>query len=387
MKIALVHDYLIEAGGAERVLKVLCEMYPDAPIYTALTKNGTAREMFNDREIIESKWAWFLKIGRFYSYFRFLLPWVWGSMDLTNYDLIITSCSGYIARGFKVRDSSTSLGMTRIIAYCHTPPRWLYGYDTPTGAQTKWWGQAFMWIVGPFMRYFDFKSAQRVDVWIANSNEVAGRIEKFYRKNSTIIYPPVEFKYPSTPVSQYSSKSLENWKTGKLENQYYLMISRIVGGKGIEEAARAFKKLGIKLKIVGEIVDKKLGAKVESLGRVDDDLLAGLYSKAKGFVALAHDEDFGMTVVESMSYGTPVLAYNGGGYKETVLDPLSSNPVIQFSSGVQTGVLIDKTDVSSVREGIARMERIKWDREGIKKWADKFGRARFEKEIRKVVGR
>ena len=115
--------------------------------------------------------GWFLKIGRFYSYFRFLLPWVWKSVDLTEYDLIITSCSGYIARGFRVRPDA------RVVAYCHTPPRWLYGYETPTGAMGKWWGKAFMWVVGPFMRYFDYQSAQRVDAWIANSQEVASRIK------------------------------------------------------------------------------------------------------------------------------------------------------------------------------------------------------------------
>lgn len=210
------------------------------------------------------------------------------------------------------------------------------------------------------MRYFDYQSAQRVDVWIANSKEVAGRIEKFYRKPATVVYPPIEIN----PKSQMPNSKKEN---------YYLMISRIVGGKGIEEAARAFKKLGIKLKIVGEIVDKKLGLKVESLGRVDDSQLVELYGQAKGFVALAHDEDFGMTVVESMTYGTPVLAYNGGGYKESVVVG-------------ETGVLINDTDVKSVKEGISKMESIKWNKEEIKKWASKFGRARFEKEIQKIVG-
>jgi glycosyltransferase involved in cell wall biosynthesis len=352
MKIALVHDYLLEAGGAERVLRVLANMYPDAPIYTALTKNGTAKALFRDREIVESTWGWFLKIGRFYSYFRFLLPWVWKSMDLTKYDVIITSCSGYIARGFKVRKDA------KVIAYCHTPPRWLYGYDTPTGAQGKWWGKAFMWVVGPFVRYFDYQSAQRVDVWVANSWEVAKRIEKFYRKNATIIYPPI------TLLSKLSN-------TEGREN-YYLMISRIVGGKGIYAASRAFKELGISLKIVGEVVDTKLGKLVDSVGRVSDDELGKLYTQAKGFVALARDEDFGMTVVESISHGTPVLAYNGGGYKETVIPG-------------ENGILIDGTDSRSVNAGIKAMEKISWNREKIKKSAARFGRARFEKEMRKVI--
>jgi len=357
MKIALVHDYLIEAGGAERVLCVLADMYPDTPIYCALAKNGTAMEMFRDSEIIESRWAWFLKIGRFYSYFRFLLPWVWKSMDLRAYDLIITSCSGYIARGIRIKDSAT------LIAYCHTPPRWLYGYDTPTGAQTKWWGQVFMWMVGPFIRYFDYQSAQRVDKWIANSKEVAGRIAKFYRKKAKVVYPAIE-----------SADSKSDYIVERKTDKYYLMISRIVGGKGIKEASLAFKKLGIKLKIVGEVVDRKLGKQVESLGRVSEEELTSLYTNATGFVALSRDEDFGMTLVESMAHGTPVLAFNGGGYRETV-------------RAGETGVLIDGTNIESIKSGIEQMEKTKWDKEEIKKWASKFGRARFEREIRKIVGR
>lgn len=355
MKIALVHDYLSEAGGAERVLRVLSDMYPQAPIYTAFAKrNGSAHITLQECDVRESKWAWFLKIGRFYSYFRFLLPWIWKSIDLTKYDLIITSCSGYIARGFRVRTDA------RVVAYCHTPPRWLYGYDTPTGADKKWWGQVFMWIVGPFMRYFDYQSAQRVDAWIANSQEVAKRIEKFYRKNAVVVYPPVEI-VPSTTLGMTNMRS-----------DYYLMVSRIVGGKGIGEAAAAFKTLGIKLKIVGEVVDTKLARQIESLGRMEDRDLAGLYGGAKGFVALSRDEDFGMTVVESMMYGTPVLAYNGGGYKESVVPG-------------KTGILIDDTDLKSVSEGIAKMEKIKWNRAAIKKWASKFGRVNFEKKIAKII--
>ncbi len=358
MRIALVHDYLLEAGGAERVLRVLSDMYPEAPIYTALAKNGTAKAMFGDRQIVESKWAPLLKTGRAYSYFRFLLPLVWRSVDLTKYDLVITSCSGYIARGFKVRPDA------KVIAYCHTPPRWLYGYDTPTGAQAKWWGKMFMWIVGPFMRYFDFQSAQRVDVWIANSKEVAARIKKFYRKEASVVYPPIEVSHKS---SDHSPRITQGSEPG-----YYLMISRIVGGKGIYEASQAFKKLGIKLKIVGEVVDTKLGKQVDCVGRVSDSELAELYGNANGFVALSRDEDFGMTVVESMAYGTPVLAYNGGGYKETVIPG-------------KTGILIDGTDAKSVKAGIEKMESTKWNREEIKKWAGKFGRARFEKEIKEVI--
>lgn len=368
MKIALVHDYLNEAGGAERVLRVLSDMYPTAPIYTAFAKNGTALKMLEDRRkmIVESKWAPFLKIGRFYSYFRFFLPWIWQSIDLRGFDLIITSTSGgYIARGFKVSPSA------KVIAYCHTPPKWLYGYETPTGAMGKWWGKVFMWVFGPPLRYFDFSSAQRVDQWIANSKEVAGRIAKFYRKQAVVIYPPVE-------VKDFRFKILDSRK----KDNYYLLVTRVTGAKGVIETVEAAIEGGFRLKVVGEVIEPKIGEKVkklsgekvELLGRVSDAQLSKLYTESKGFIAIARDEDFGMTVVESMLRGTPVLALNEGGYKETVVPG-------------KTGILIDSTDPKAVIDGIREMEKAKWDSGEIKKWASKFGRDRFKKEIKEQVNK
>lgn len=361
MKIALVHDYLREAGGAERVLRVLAEMYPGAPIYTAFARRGTARQMLADRKIVESKWAPLLKIGRLHSYLRFLLPSFWGGMDLSSYDLVITSSSGYIARGFGVGDK------TRVIAYCHTPPKWLYGYETPTGAGALWWGQTFMWVVGPFLRYFDYKSAQRVDIWIANSQEVAARVAKFYRKRAIVVYPPVEVRARANSKQQLATRE-----------DYYLVVSRIVGAKGIGAAVEGARRAGVRLKVVGEMIGKQQLAiskqeGVEYLGRVGDEELTGLYAHARGFIALARDEDFGMSVVEAMGQGTPVLALDSGGYKETVREGM-------------TGVLIGDTKPEAVAEGIALLARTKWDRVAIAKWARRFGRARFERSIRRIVG-
>lgn len=360
MKIALVHDYLNEAGGAERVLRVLAEMYPEAPIYTAFIKNGTARAMFMDRELHESAWGWILKIGRSYSYLRFLLPWIWGSIDLSSYDLVITSTSGgYIARGFRVSEK------TRVVAYCHTPPKWLYGYETPTGAANKWWGKLFNYVFGPPLRYFDYVSAQRVNTWIANSMEVAARIKKFYRREAIVVYPPVEL--------MAQSKKEED-KRG----DYYLLVTRVTGAKGVVEAIEAAKQGRLKLKLVGEVVERRLRKTIEMagegvvyLGRVADVELGELYARARGFIALARDEDFGMTVVEAMQCGTPVLALNSGGYKETVKPGM--------------GILIDDANIESVLKGVARMEKMKWNYKKIREWGDGFSRARFEKEIGKVV--
>lgn len=375
-----MHDYIKEFGGAERVLKTLSEMYPKAPIYTAFSVNGsTAEKELKDKKIIESWLAPLLKIWKLYSPLRFLTPLVWGTMDLSKYDLIITSCSWYITRGFKVGTK------TKVIAYCHTPPRWLYEYETSVGFTKYWPVKMYSAIVGHFMRMYDFKTSQKINFWIANSENVRQRIRKFYRKEAKVIYPPID-------VENISEVAKDQRLTTKSKDGYFLIVSRLVGAKGLEETVGVFSKLGskYKLKIVGEshgysdvesrIKQSLAGStgknqelmNVELMGRVNDDELYKLYAGARGFIALARDEDFGMTVVESMAAGTPVIAFNGGGYRESVVN------------GV-TGLLIDDIDENTIKEAIKKFEKVKWDREKIKKHAQKFSKERFVGEIRKFV--
>ena len=345
MKVALVHDYIKEYGGAERVLKVLTEMYPEAPIYTAFSvKDSTAGKLFKSAEIHESWLSPLLKIRNLYSPLRFLIPWIWGSFDLSDYDLVITSASWYITRGFKTGTN------TKVICYCHTPPRWLYGYETSVNLQKYWPVKIYAAIVGHFLRMYDFKTAQiidrnqlkskfkykgGVDFFIANSENVKARIEKFYRRRSVVIYPPIaveeiiketkKLRNPSTGLVRQGSP-----QAGQAE-KYFLIVSRLVGAKGIENAIKAFQSKSMskyKLKIVGEAYGysnieyriKNMECRnIEFTGRVDDSRLWELYAKARGFIALARDEDFGMTVVEAQAAGCPVIAYNGGGFKETIV--------------------------------------------------------------------
>ena len=402
MKVALIHDYLKEFGGAERVLRVLADMYPDAPIYTAFkVKNSTAGKAFSDRKIIESWLAPILKIWKLYSPLRFLIPAIWGSMsakggsaygrDLSDYDLVITSASWYITRGFKVGKN------TKVICYCHTPPRWLYGYETSVGFTKYWPVKIYSAIVGHFLRMYDFKMAQPVireksrskfragvDIFIANSENVKSRIEKFYRRDSVVIYPPVD-------VERIRSQTSE---VGSQREEYFLIVARLVGAKGLEAAVKAFSRRSkshpkdgqlladkYNLKIVGEAhgfsdvqskISKVKSANIEFLGRVSDEKLWELYAKAKGFIALSRDEDFGMTPVEAQAAGTPVIAFNGGGYKESVLP------------GV-TGLLINDTDEKTITEAIERFEKIKWDKKKLQENAMRFSKERFEKEMKKLV--
>lgn len=361
MKIALVHDYIKEFGGAERVLRVLADTFPKAPIYTSFRVKGSSCDKeFSDRKIIESRWAFLIKRWNLYSPLRFLLPLIWRSIDLSDYDLVITSCSSYIARGFKVGPK------TKVLAYCHTPPRFLYGYETSINLQKYFLVRVYAVVVNHFLRIFDLWSAQKVDSWVVNSRNIQLRVEKFYRKQSTIIYPPVEVE----KIKRYSE--------GVKKENYFLIVSRLVGAKGLVEAARAAVHLGFELKIVGEAVgfsgvkEELRNMGVELRGRVTDDKLFELYSKARGFIALARDEDFGMTVVEAQAAGTPVIAFNGGGFKETVVE------------GV-TGILVNKTDIKTLEEAMKKFEKIEWKRKELVKNAERFSKEEFVRKIKLEV--
>jgi glycosyltransferase involved in cell wall biosynthesis len=350
-------------------------MYPDAPIYTSFcVKNSDADKEFRGTKIIESRWAFLIKRWRLYSPLRFLLPAIWGSIDLSDYDLVITSTSNYMARGFKTTNPDIMSTMStppgpRVVAYCHTPPRFLYGYTTGLNWQKYWPVRIYGEIIGHFLRIFDFNSAAKIDHWIANSKNVQERIRKFYRKEAAVIYPPVN-----------SDEIVKASRVVKKQD-FYLIAARLVGSKGLREAVIAAKDNNIKLKIAGAaggFVDlrrelKELGGdNVELLGRVTDEKLWKLYAGASGFIALARDEDFGMTVVEAQAAGTPVIAFNGGGFRESVVDG-------------KTGILIDDTDARTLGRAFEKFEKIKWDKKVIQKNAKRFSKDRFEKEFRKYI--
>jgi len=405
LKVALVHDYIREYGGAERVLKTLTELFPSAPIFTAFrVKGSTADKEFKDKKIIQSFLAPILKIDNLYSPLRFLIPIIWRSFDLSDYDLVITSASWYVTRGFKVGPK------TLVVCYCHTPPRWLYGYETSVKFTKYWPVKIYAAIVGHFIRMFDFATAQPtssrlaglrgskkngyqggVDYFIANSKNVAGRIEKFYRRDSVVIYPPVEVENIIEATKNLKKASGPNLRFGERQGSekglrprgedYFLIVSRLVGAKGLEEAAKLAKKLNFKLKIVGEThgfndVKKELeslsGGNVELLGGVTDEELYELYGKARGFIALARDEDFGMSVVEAQAAGTPVIAFRGGGFKESIIEG-------------ETGIFIDDTEVETMKEAIKKLQRTKWDKTKLQANAKKFSKERFKKEMLEFV--
>ncbi|HEX8932274.1 MAG TPA: glycosyltransferase [Patescibacteria group bacterium] len=372
MKVALVHDQLREYGGAERVLEALAEIYPEAPIYTAFYQKGSiAWQQFKHRKLISS-WAQYIPFfaTKFHSPLRFLAPWIWESFDFSQYDVVISSASWYITKGFGTRGTSFSKPIE--ICYCHTPPRWLYGYQTSVEWQRFWPVKVYAAVVGYFMRMYDFSAAQKVNYFIANSEEVKGRIKKFYRREATVIYPPATLSF-----TRQAGSSVPLTK-----REYYFIVSRIVGAKGLDLAVKAAEKLGFKLKIAGvpagyygehTKLQKMAKNNVEFLGHVTDEELVKLYSGAKAFLALARDEDFGITPVEAMSCGTPVIAYHGGGYKETVVDG-------------KTGIFFHQLTVESLTAAIKKFETLqvaqgKKISEDCRKQAAKFSKERFKREV------
>jgi len=363
MKVALVHDYLGSFGGAERVLYSLHEIFPEAPIYTLYSeveKSPLLKEKFKDAKIIES---WFGKLPfshRLISPLRFLLPAVWSSFNFSKFDLVISSASWAVTKGF-------AQGKVKEICYCHTPPRYLYGYETSRDWKKHWYIRIYALIVNHFMRMYDFYRAQKVTWFIANSREVQQRIQKFYRRDSVVINPPVDI--PEF-IIQNSKLKIQN---------YYLTGGRMEMPKNFDPIVKACNLLKVPLKIYGdglqrESLEEMAGSTIEFVGTVSDEEKNQLFKNAKAFIVAAVYEDFGITPVEAMAFGTPVIAYRGGGYLETVVEG-------------KTGVFFNEATVTGVVEGIEKFEKIKGKikAENCRKQAEKFSKERFKKEIKKFV--
>jgi len=367
LKVALVHDYLNEFGGAERVLLALSEIYPKAPIYTIYAKNNSAAwEHFKNKKIVES---WFSHLP--YSYklispFRFLIPFIWGRFDFSGYDIVITSASWAVTKGIKKGEKTTE------ICYLHTPPRYLYGYDTSRNWQKKWFSslvQAYALVVNHFMRQYDFKQAQKVDKFIVNSQNVGKRLEKFYRRRDYIvIHPPVNTdQFGQRPTNQLP------------DNHYYLTGGRMVAAKNFALIIKACQKAGVTLKLFGTGIEennlKKLGSKnIEFLGKVNESELVNYYRNAKAFIVAQRDEDFGITPIEAAAAETPTIAYRGGGYLESVVEG-------------KTGIFFDDLTVESLSDAIKRFEKLSFKKTDLTNHAKKFSEERFKKEAVQFVNK
>lgn len=343
MKVALVHDFLREYGGAERVVEALHQLYPDAPLYVAFTDPaamGAHWSRFADWQIHQSWLARVPLIRRLFSPLRLLAPAAFASLDLSAYDVVISSSNAYFAKAVRVKPPAVHL------CYCHTPPRSLYGYSTMTDWEKNKVTKLFGTLINHVCRVVDARLVPGVDVFIANSQEVQRRIWKFYRREAVVIHPPVRVpaQLPARPR-----------RTGTAApSGYFLYVNRLAFAKHPELAVQAATQLQLPLKVVGSgkilpQLQAMAGPTVEFLGSVGDDQLAQLYAGARALLYPVEDEDFGIVPVEAMGYGVPVIAHRSGGPVETIVDLEAATP-----RRPATGLLFDELSTSGLVAAIQR---------------------------------
>ncbi len=366
MKVAIIHDYIKEYGGAERVLEALHEIWPEAPVFTSVYLPkflGPHQDRFKNWDIRTSFLQKMPLVEKLISPIRILTPYIFENFDFFDFDLVVVSATGaYFPNLINTRADAIH------VCYCHTPPRYLYGYKTARDWQKYFFGRIIGGVANHWLRQVDFIAAQRPDFFIANSVEVQGRIKKFYKREAKVIYPPVEL------ASGIRYQALKNRRKG-----YYLAGGRLARAKRIDLALKACNRLKLPLKVFGKAFadyGQKLkniaGPTIEFLGEVTDEQLASLYQGAKALIYPSQDEDFGIIAVEAQSFGIPVIGLNKGGVKETVIDG-------------KTGILFDEPTVENLIKAIKRLSYQTIKGEDCIENAKRFSKERFKKEIRNFI--
>lgn len=378
-KIALVHDYLREYGGAERVLEALHVMYPDAPVYTAFVDEkamGSHWHRFAEWDIRQSWMSRIPGIKRLYSPLRLFAAKAFSDFDLSQYDIIISSTNAYMAKAVKVTNGTH-------ICYCHTPPRSLYGYSTMSDWKKKWWMRVPGELINHVMRIIDFKTAQDVDIFIANSKETARRIQKFYRRQSTVVFPPVQLGGGDLLAkNQAKQTKVVVVRENQSKDKYAIYVNRLAFAKHPELAVAACSKLKMPLKVVGTgpllpELQKNAGSEVTFMGSVSDTQLHELYAGASVLLYPVEDEDFGIVPIEAMSHGVPVIAHASGGPLETIVE-------------AETGIFFEDLSVQGLIDAIKKFEVARkgngsFNPEKIKAHANQFSTKAFEQKIQNIV--
>lgn len=359
MKVALVHEFLVKLGGAERVLKALMDIYPKAPVFTLVYDEKKVGEVFPKERIVTShfqKYPAFLR--KRYRYFLPGIPRAVEDFDLEEFDLVISSNTAF-SHGV-----ITPIN-TRHICYCHSPMRYAWDWSNEyrrengiTGLKTA--------IYAPLMKYlreWDMIASNRPDKYIANSANVQKRLKKYYKVDSDVIYPPVD-----TDRFRVSTKHCD----------FFLIVSTLTPYKRIDLAVQLFNKIGRKLVIIGDgpqrvYLESIAGPNIDFLGFKDDETVKEYLQNCRALI-FPGEEDFGIVPVEAMACGKPVLAYGKGGVRETVI------------SG-KTGEFFFEPTVESMEDGLARLlynERF-YKPIAIRRHALTFSKANFEKKIKKSL--
>lgn len=367
LRVALVHDFLVQCGGAERVLKVLAEMYPEAPIYTLLYDKEKMGDEFKGKDIRPSYLQKFPKFLR--KRYQWLLPFfpvVPETFDLRDFDLVISS-SGAWSKGIVTKLNTVH------IAYLHSPMRFVWDYNEKYLKEKRKEKLGFIFrFVFNYLRIWDRLAADRPDYLIANSKYTQQRISKYYRRESKVIYPPVTSN--QSLVANKQNTSITSYQLP--DNDYFLIVSRLSPYKKVDLVVEAFNKLGLPLVVIGTGQQEKHLRKiakgnVQILGWQNDEVVEQYYQNARGFIFPCED-DFGIAPVEAMLRGVPVIAYRKGGAIETVQEGI-------------TGEFFDAQTPEVLADGVRRFLDHKYDKDVIIKRASEFSKQRFIDEIEKYI--
>ena len=350
MKIAIVHDWLTNMGGAEQVVINFKKIYKEAPIYTTFyTPENLDKELKN----IEVKTSFLQKRKSVINHKKYypLMPLAFENFNLNEYDIILSS-SSCCAKGVLTKPEC------KHICYCHTPMRYAWDQRDEYLEGTKGIKRKLIKILLHYMRIWDFVTANRVDYFIANSTEVQKRIKKHYGRESVVINPPVRCNL---------------FTISENDEDYFLVLSRLVKYKRFDLAIKACNELGKRLIIIGdgpekENLQKIVGENITFLGRQPDEVVKKYMSECKALI-FPGKEDFGIVPVEAQACGRPVIAFGQGG----VLDSVIPN---------KTGILFKEQTVESVKEAIEKFETMKFDKNEIRKHALEFDESIFQEKIR-----
>jgi len=355
-KIALVHDYFVQMGGAEKVVEAMHDSFPSSPVYTTVALPRMLPDRLRAADIRTSALQRLPAMDRRFRHYFMLYPFAVENFDLSQYDLIFSSSSGY-AKGVRRKRNTIH------VCYCHTPMRWVWRYEDYVARER--FGRGIKSLL-PFclwgLKKWDLRASQQPNYYIANSRLVAERIRKIYGREAFVIPPPIE-------VNRFHmSNDIED---------YYLILSRLMPYKRIDLAIEACKRMNRRLIIIGDGPDrarleKLADDRIEFLGRQPDQIVNYYAARCRALL-FPGEEDFGMAPLEANAAGRPVIAFRGGGAVETVEDG-------------KTGLFFDQPNSRSLSTAIEQFEAMVWSQILLRRHAEKFDRNVFAFRVLQFLG-
>ena len=350
-RIAVFHDNFAQMGGAEKVAEEIYNLLPDANLHSTVSVPEVLSAGLKQTKI-KTSWMQYLPgLRRHFRHYFLLYPFAVESVDLSSYDLTVSSCFGY-AKGIRTRKDAIH------VCYCHTPMRWVWRYENYS--ERAAFGplvRRLLPLLLSLLKRWDLRAARRPDYFIANSQAVAKRIKSFYGRDSVVIHPPID-------VSRFQPDAVQE--------DYYLVLSRLVPYKRIDLAVEACTKMNRRLLVIGDGPDrarleKIAGPSISFLGRQSDKAVARYAARCQALL-FPGEEDFGMTPLEVNAAGRPVIAFRAGGALETVVEG-------------RTGIFFDQPEAESLIKAIENFESCSWNAQELRAHAAEFDRAVFANRL------